>query len=332
MPKTKDAYLRYLIIHSEIKRNRYKSFYPTKEDLCYVLEDQGYKCSPSTVEKDLTFLKYERGAPLEFDRKQRCYRYTRDWEFDVPLSPVDVRMIHMLINKLEIFVEAPEFRMVKDSIDKLSSHFNLSLQHPVDKIDKYILFEYSKGFSGKNLLSKIYDAIYEKKEIKFTHCRFESEEPTLRTIRPYILKEHRNRWYVIGKENDEPRIFGLDRIFGLEVTGNYFIQDPGFYDEVFRILYDSVGVMAFGYESQDVVLHFDASEAKYIKSLMLHRSQQVLAENKNGITIKLHVKVTWEFIMDCILRFGNTVKVLEPADLATQVAEIYERALKSYGL
>jgi hypothetical protein len=86
-PKNKNAYLRYLIIHSQLKRNKYREGYPNKEDLLWVLNDQGYDVSGSTLEKDLNFLKNERGAPLEYNRYQKCYRYTDDWEFDVPLSP-----------------------------------------------------------------------------------------------------------------------------------------------------------------------------------------------------------------------------------------------------
>lgn len=330
MPKTKNAYVRYLIIHSQIKRNRYMYGFPTLEDLRNRLEDQGYGVSASTIEKDLSFLKYERGAPIVYDRTQRCYRYREEWEFDIPLSPDDVRMIRMLVHKLEIFGEAEEFRMLRESIDRLASHFDLMDQYPNDRIDKYILFEYTKGFSGKQLLSVIYDAIYNKKEISFTHCRFESDQPTRRTLQPYILKEHRNRWYVIGKEDGNPRIFGLDRLSELRVTGVEFWQEPEFYDEIFRVLYDSVGVFAFGIESQDVVLHFDRREACYIKSLPLHRSQQILYDSEDeGLTVMLRVKVTPEFIKDCILRFGDQVKVISPRNLADEVREIWRRALES---
>lgn len=330
MPKTKNAYVRYLIIHSQIKRNRYRYGFPTLEDLREELEDQGYGVSSSTIEKDLNFLKYERGAPIEYDRSQRCYRYLEDWEFDIPLSPEDIRMIRMLVHKLEIFGEAEEFRILRESIDRLAGHFDLMDQYPNDKIDKYILFEYTKGFSGKHMLSEIYEAIFNRKEIAFTHCRFESDQPTRRILRPYILKEHRNRWYVIGKEEGLPKIFGLDRISSLKVTDNEFIQDPGFYDEIFGVLYDSVGVFAFGVKSEDVVLRFSEEDAPYIRSLPLHRSQQIIDDNETeGMTVKLHVKVTPEFIKDCILRFGDQVKVISPKSLAAEVREIWARAVGS---
>ena len=331
MPKTKSAYLRYLLIHSQIKRNRYKEGYPTIEDLWEYLHDEGYEVSFSTIEKDLCFLKNERGAPLQYDRREKCYKYYEDWEFDVPLTPEAVRILQMTLHKLEIFGEAQEFRMVNDAIEKLSDHFQIVRQYPNDKLNKYILFEYTKGFSGKEHLSRIYEAIYEKRTIIFNHCRFDTDEPTERILEPYILKEHRNRWYVIGKEKGVARIFGLDRICNLAVTDSYFQQETEFYDEIFKVLRDAVGVFAFGFESEDVVLHFSPDEAPYIKTLPLHRSQQPVYENEtDGYTVKLHVKVTAEFINDCILRFGDKVKVISPPALAEHVAGIWQRAINRY--
>ncbi|MFZ2338817.1 MAG: WYL domain-containing protein [Bacteroidales bacterium] len=212
---------------------------------------------PKNKNAYLSFLKYERGAPIEYDR--------------------------------------------------LTNQFDLMDQYPNDKIDKYILFEYTKGFAGKHMLSGIYEAISDKKEITFTHCRFESDLPTQRILQPYILKEHRNRWYVIGKENCSPKIFGLDRISNLDVTDNDFIQDPGFYDEIFRVLYGSAGVFAFGVKSEDVVLHFGEDEAPYIKSLPLRRSQQIIDDSKTeGMTVRLHVKVTPAFICENLLLHAFT--------------------------
>ncbi|HLP71352.1 MAG TPA: WYL domain-containing protein [Bacteroidales bacterium] len=331
MPKNKNAYLRYLIIHKEIKRNTYKTGYPTKQDILEELNDQGYGITGSQLEKDLSFLRNEKGAPLVYDAVQRCYRYEDDWEFDVPLGIDDVKIVRMAMHKLELFSQAPEFKMVKDSIDRLSDFFNLSGHDANDKTDKYILFEYSKGFTGKEWLSPIYDAIYDKKEITFTHCKFSCDKPTIRTLQPYILKEHRNRWYVIGKEKGKPRQFGLDRIQELTVSDRHFIQDTQFYDDIFRIFYDAVGVMAFDFEPEEVILHFNAEQADYVKSLMLHRSQVITPDIKGGgITVKMNVKITPEFITECILPYGNEVKVLAPSHLAVKVKNIYCEALENY--
>lgn len=330
MPVNKSAYLRYIHIHSQIKRNKYKYGYPTKQDLLWSLEEEGLKVSGATLEKDLAFLRYQRGAPMIYDNEQRCYRYESDWEFDIPLTPEVVRMIRMLIHKLQPFGEAQEFRIIKDSIDQVSEHFSLSQRHSDDTFNKYILFEYTKGFAGRHHLSAIYDAIFESREIEFTHCKFDAEESTRRVLRPYILKEHRNRWYLIGKEQGDSRIFGLERISDLVITDNYFAKDYEFYDEIFEVLYDSVGVMAFGYPSEEVVLEFDKTQAAYVQTLMLHRSQEITPLEEGSISVTMKVKVNREFIMECILRFGEHVKVVKPAYLATKVEEIHMKALENY--
>jgi predicted DNA-binding transcriptional regulator YafY len=329
MPLNKNAYLRYIHIHTQIKRNRYKKGYPTKNDLLYSLDEEGLKVSGSQVEKDLSFLRNERRAPLIFDAVQRCYRYTDDWEFDVPITPELVRTIKMLINKLTPFAEAQEFRMIRDSIDRLSAQYHLSQHQSDDKFDKYILFEYTKGFTGRHILPVIYDAIFESREIQFSHCRFDSDEPSHRTLQPYMLKEHRNRWYVVGKEGGEPRIFGLERISGLTTLDRWFTKDTDFYDEIFRVFYDSIGVMAFGFPSEDVVLEFESDQANYVKTLMLHRSQQITDLDKGRISVSMHVKITHEFIMECVLRFGSSVRVVEPHHLADKVKAIHRKALEN---
>ena len=174
MPVNKNAYLRYLVIHSEILRNKYKSNYPNKQDLLWALEEEGLKVSEATLEKDLAFLKYQRFAPIEYNATQRCYLYTEDWNFDIPISPAAIKMMHMLLHKLQIFAESREFIMLRESIEKLSDYFDLSKRYP-EPYDKYILFEYTKGFAGKHHLPAIYDAIYGSLEIDFTHCKFDKQ-------------------------------------------------------------------------------------------------------------------------------------------------------------
>jgi predicted DNA-binding transcriptional regulator YafY len=330
MPRNKNAYLRYLHIHSQIKRNKYVWGYPTKENLLDYLRDEDIEVSPSTLEKDINFLRYERGAPLIYDAGQRCYRYTEDWEFDIPLTPDAVRMLDMIIKKLQLFSESQEFRSIRDTIDRLNDHFGLARKHPDDPLEEYILFEYSRGYTGSRYLPQIYDAIFGSREITFTHTRFDTGEKTFRNLQPYVLKEHRNRWYVMGKENDEPKIFGIERIENLEITDKFFEKDLAFYDEIKSLLYDSVGVMAFGFVTEEVVLKFDRIPAQYIKTLMLHRSQKIIEETEDYLTISLRVKVTQEFIMECILRFGNNVKVLKPESLIQKMRDIYSGALTNY--
>jgi hypothetical protein len=35
---------------------------------------------------------------FEYDASQRCYLYTEDWKFDIPISPAAIKMMHMLLH------------------------------------------------------------------------------------------------------------------------------------------------------------------------------------------------------------------------------------------
>ncbi|MCC6186040.1 MAG: WYL domain-containing protein, partial [Chitinophagaceae bacterium] len=51
------------------------------------------------------------------------------------------------------------------------------------------------------------------------------EEFSQRRVEPYALKEFKNRWYVIAKDNNDNHIknFALDRLTELEITKKTFI-------------------------------------------------------------------------------------------------------------
>ena len=80
---------------------------------------------------------------------------------------------------------------------------------------------------------------------------------------------------------------------------------------------------------QEIILSFNAFQGKYIKSLPLHETQQVLIDNKNELQIKLKLYVTHDFVME-LLSFGDNVKVLKPQSLITEIKHAYQNALKQY--
>jgi len=80
---------------------------------------------------------------------------------------------------------------------------------------------------------------------------------------------------------------------------------------------------------QDVILSLTPTQGKYIKTLPLHRSQEILIDNEEECRIKIHVIPNYELTQE-ILRLGDTVKVLEPGWLATEIRQILKKTLKQY--
>ncbi|MBL7969654.1 MAG: WYL domain-containing protein [Prolixibacteraceae bacterium] len=192
-----------------------------------------------------------------------------------------------------------------------------------------IHFESRKPLGTENLFGLIH-AVKSKRNVKFNYLKFWEDEMTCRNVEPYALKEFKSRWYVIAKDHKDGKIktFALDRMTKLEITITPFIFPSDFnVEESYR---HSFGIISpTDEEPQEVVLSFEPIQGKYIKSLPLHESQQILSDNEDELKIKLTVCVTYDLVME-LLSFGEFVKVIAPASLIRVVTNKYKKALTQY--
>jgi predicted DNA-binding transcriptional regulator YafY len=184
--------------------------------------------------------------------------------------------------------------------------------------------------AGTDNMYGLLHAIKNSLQIKFLYRKYWNEEVSTRTVEPYLLKEFRNRWYVITFESkgNVIKTFALDRISELEITTKKFDKNE-------KIVIDDMFQHSFGIITGDgqlpeyIVLSFDTFQGKYIKSLPLHISQKVLIDNEDELRISLVLHLTHDFLME-IRSFGEDVEVIEPASLKTLVIQSLQRASKQY--
>lgn len=73
---------------------------------------------------------------------------------------------------------------------------------------------------------------------------------------------------------------------------------------------------------QEIILSFNPLQGKYIKSLPLHETQQILIDSNEELRIQLKLFITHDFVME-LLSHGNTVKVMQPQILIDEVKSNY---------
>lgn len=192
-----------------------------------------------------------------------------------------------------------------------------------------IHFESRKPLGTENLFGLIH-AIKNRLNVKFTYQKFWEDETTCRNVEPYALKEFKSRWYVIAKDHKDGRIktFALDRLTKLEITSTPFIFPPDFsVEESYRHCF---GIMSpTDEEPQEVILSFEPIQGKYIKSLPLHATQEILIDNANELKIKLRLCVTYDLVME-LLSFGDKMKVLQPTFLSDEIMKAHKEAYNQY--
>lgn len=145
--------------------------------------------------------------------------------------------------------------------------------------------------------------------------KYWEDELTERIVEPYALKKFKNRWYVLSKDlgDDKIKSFALDRLTDLEILNKKFNFPKDFdVNEHYRYCFSIISPN--DHQPENVILSFNAFQGKYIKSLPLHDSQQILIDNEDELRIQLKLFITHDFFME-LLSFGENLKVLKPQSL-----------------
>ncbi len=219
--------------------------------------------------------------------------------------------------------ENMNFQRMMEAFDMFNS-LNLA-----QDLTPFIHLEKRRPQGTENLYGLLH-AIKNRLQIKFTYQKFWEEELSQRLVEPYALKEFKGRWYIMAKDSKDNNIksFALDRLTNLEIT-NQTYQYPDNYsiEQSYRYCFGIISPNDA--EPQDIILSFDPFQGKYIKTLPLHDTQQVLVDNDVEMKIKLKLCLTHDLVME-LLSFGDNMKVIEPKSLADQIKQAHEKAYRQY--
>lgn len=331
MPHIKNALIRYRII-DKCLRNKYKP-YPSKRVLREACEESlfggnsGEHICDSTIEKDLFAMRMEHDAPIKYSKLHRGYYY-EDPEFtinDIPLTNDDLEAISFAAKTLMQFRDVEMFRQFGSAIDKIADRVNLSKE---EDSEQYIQFESTYADGGSEFLPTLLGAIRECVWVNFDYASFATGELKPRKVIPLLLKQDRNRWYLISFDNDKQDFitYALDRIEDLELTSEKASRPDDFDpDNFFKY---AVGITSGNDAPEEVLLKTSPIASKYLDSLPLHKSQKIVSMDDDGYTFKLYVSISEELIRS-ILSYGGEIEVLSPDSLKERVRE---RAKKILGI
>jgi len=119
------------------------------------------------------------------------------------------------------------------------------------------------------------------------------------------------------------RILKIDFDFQMPFIDFVFDHDK-FYENVYGVTVNS------GIQPRLVKLWIDKTNAPYVLTKPLHRTQRLHQENPDGsIIIGLFMVENYE-LERLLLGFGNGLEVLKPERLRTRMQYILEQALKRY--
>ena len=211
-------------------------------------------------------------------------------------------------NTLFQFKDLSIFDQFGSAIQKIFDRLNISPEMQDEAIDRYVQFESTPLAKGSDLLPIILNSIKDTRSIRFTYHSFQDDSTSERKLHPYLLKEYRNRWYIIGNDADQGKIktFGLDRISELNTAGELFEVDKKFDPEL--LFKHSFGITAE--KAREDRAEVSALEGRFIKSQPLHPSQKIVKDDDSGLTISIKVIPSYE-LKSTLRSYGDRVQVLE---------------------
>ncbi|QHS08737.1 YafY family protein [Sinimarinibacterium sp. NLF-5-8] len=306
-------------LHRLLKSRRYPVTMQTIQD------ELG--CSLATAKRVLAYLRDVLGAPLETSRQPRGYRYVTE-AYELPgfwFSSQELQALLTLQQLLTTFQPG----LLDHALAPLRSRIAeiLHSQGASSSIHRLRLLR-SAARSAGACFADIASAVLQRQRVQIAYAARSSGVVTEREISPQRLTHYRDNWYLDAwcHRAQGLRTFALDCI--RQVTPlNTRAQDvaEGLLEQE---LGGSYGILS-GAPTATAVLRFTATRARWVADERWHPDQQSQWLNDGRFELRVPFHHSDELILD-ILRYGDDVEVVAPANLRSAVSQRLTRALAQY--
>jgi len=334
MSFNKLALIRYKTI-DECLRNRGRKW--TLENLIEKVSEALYEyegildgVSKRTIQLDIQMMRSDKlgyNAPIVVvDRKYYTYE---DKDYSImknSLSSQDLDKLSDIVKLLKQFKGFDYFEDIGAMVGRLEG----KILQQKNQTQAFIDFEKNELLKGLEWIDPLLKAIKNRTCLNIHYQSFKAKEASTFPVHPYLLKEYRNRWFLLCKTGDRNgvTIYALDRMQAVEE--NLLAEYTEAEIDVIHFFDDVIGVTkTLGALPISIVLQIDQENMPYVLTKPLHSSQQILQKDETGMTIRIDVVVNYELERE-IMGFGEHMKVLAPKFLQKRIAKRFGKSLLNY--
>lgn len=287
--------------------------------------------SKRTLQYDLDYLINEENAPIKKERKNgKVLYYYTDANYSIRNLPLDDEDLQILRDALSLIKPLSGFKMIDDVHDVIVK-LERTIVTNVPSRQSLIQYEMNTKALGEAYLDDLFTAIKEKMTLKIQYQPFSKSEPYDWLVHPYLLKQYRNRWFLIARVGDNQRVtnLALDRIKKIANSKEPFLENDIFDPEIY---YNNlIGVTTTENDKpEDIEIKVATASVPYILTKPIHFSQETLKTYKDG-SIKIGLKLIHNFELRTLLfSYGPGIEVLKPVSLREKLKEELEKTVNLY--
>lgn len=335
MAVNKLALLRYNTIDKCLQNRRRKW---TLEDLIAKVSEVLYEqegiatgVSKRTIQSDIQTMRSDQlgyNAPIIVtDRKYYSYAEADYSIHQVAISDHDVLQLKSAIGIIKQLSGFAHLEEMNDIVLRLehSLHTHQFQQKSVVHLEQNDLVK------GLHWIPQLMHNIQHEIPILLSYQSFKATTPSKNIFYPYLLKEYRKRWFLVGKCKGVAALQtrALDRILDIEeMAKKNFVAYDGL---DFNTYYgECIGVTRSEEQlPMKVIFTVLKQHAQYILTKPLHHSQQVLAVDDKATTFRIDVILNFELEKE-LLSYGEVLQVQAPKILKQRLAKRIARMHHNY--
>ena len=310
--KDRPLWRRLQTIHHEIKEGRR----PNTSSLAKLLS-----VSSKTVQRDIDYLRDELAAPIDFDREENGYRYSRS-DYVLPFLPVDgndLFSIGVAAQVLALFGGTPVARDLKACYERLAR-----LMPPAVRLRPEIVMEnLALRAPFRPVREEIWqaasDAMQRGVALSIHYQRPGAPPEDARLVRPYGFVLQGRDWMMLAEDQAAGFVksFYLSRIAGAALTKERYAIPKSFNANAF--FRDTFGLFVGGGKPFRFRVRFSREVSEEIREQQWHPDQKIEMSREGEVTLELPARSIQE-ARRFVLAYGTEAEALSPPELIEELA------------
>jgi predicted DNA-binding transcriptional regulator YafY len=282
-----------------------------------------------TVVRDLTFLRDQLRAPIEFDPRRNGYHYSEP-TFRLPylqVSEGELFALYVAEQMLRQFQGTPFEADLRSALDKLSGMLLEEVSIRLDeRAEMLSVLPAVQVRYDPDCFRTVLAAVCARRRLEMMYWSRVRNETNRRQLDPYCLALIGDGWHAIGycHRRAEVRMFAVQRMSEVRETGESFDRPADFRLEEY--MKGSFRAMR-GEGEYDVVLRFSPGIAGLIAEWHWHSSQVLEPQRDGSLILRLHLNDLRE-VKRWVMFWGAECSVVAPDELRDLVVSEMSQILR----